>query len=287
MLRYISPHETGHTLVSWHFEIAAAPRIPLDEDGDFMEQAVTEREAAGSPFEQSCIGWAGIIGEAITGNPSPWLDELPWKLSAANLEPWHWVVLESFDHLSIGDQQHIMAYFDPLKSCRFAFKILTENLGELNRLSTELAAHTLARRQAILTARIKAEVAAEARRWEGVPRPELPANANRFIELVAGDTDHFQKFLEHRARLHLTNGRTSDPVELHALFNGTYETEFARALTLQRDIYRNFNGESWLMKTAAPELKAKAGLMPQGSAPRTATRQATTELPYVNIPKLR
>ena len=40
------------------------------------------------------------------------------------------------------------------------------------------------------------------------------------------------------------------------------------------------------MKTAAPELKAKAGCMRQGSALRTTTRQATMEFPYAYIPHI-
>lgn len=248
VLRYVSPHETGHTLVAWHFGIAAVPCLPLSEDGDFMEFAMSERESRGTDFEQSCIGWGGIIAQACTDNPSPWMEEkLPWKLTEENLAGWHWTVLKEFECLSRGDQQCIQSYFDPLKSCRFAFKILTENLDKLKRLSAELSAHTLARRQAILTAKLKLEIEAEHRRWEGIPKPELPASADRFIELVAGDKDHFQKFLEHRARLHLTNGRTADPVELHALFNGTFDREMARALTLQRDLYQKFPDDAaWL-----------------------------------------
>jgi hypothetical protein len=246
-LRSVSAHETGHTIVAWHFDIAAVPCLPLDEDGDFLEFATSERESRGTDFEQSCIGWGGIIAQTLTDNPSPWMEEkLPWKLTEENSEAWHWTVLKEFECLSRGDQGCIQSYFDVLKSCRFAYRILSEHSEQLKRLSAELSEHTRRQRSLIVTARLQAEVAAEARRWEGVPRPELPASADTFIELVAGDKDRFQKFLVHRARLHLTNGRTGDRAELHALFNGTYETEFARALTLQRDIYRNFNGESWL-----------------------------------------
>jgi hypothetical protein len=247
-LRLVSPHETGHSVVAWHFDIAAVPCLPLDDDGDFMEMAVTEREARGTDFEQSCIGWGGIIAQSLTDNPSPWMEEkLPWQMTEKNLVAWHWTVLKEFARLSRGDQACIQGTFDPLKSCRFAFKILTENLDALNRLSTELSAHTLARRQAILTAKLKAELAAEARRWEGVPRPTLPATKEQFISLVAGDKDRFQKFLEFRSRLHLTNGATSDELEIRNCFNGTFDKEMAMALSLQRDLYGKFpNGDAWL-----------------------------------------
>jgi hypothetical protein len=249
VLRSVSVHETAHTIAAWHFEIAATPRLPLDEDGDFMDEAVSEREAAGTPFEQSCIGWAGIIGEAVTGNLSSWLDELPWKLSSANLEPWHWTILETFDCLSRGDQIHIQAFFDPLKSCRFAFKILIENLDELKRLATELSAHTLARRQTILTAKLKAEIEAENRRWTGTARPEnFPTDAKQFTAMLCGgDKNRFQQFKEFQALLHLTGGRTADLAELHSLFNGGFESAHTLALSLQDAIYAKFtSGDAWL-----------------------------------------
>jgi hypothetical protein len=263
-LRYISPHETGHALVSWHFEIAAVPRLPLSADGDFMEFAVSERESRGTDFEQSCIGWGGIIAQALTDNPSPWMEEkLPWKLTEENLEAWYWTVLKEFECLSRGDQQCIQSYFDPLKSCRFAaFKILTENLDELKRLSVELSAHTLARRQTILNAKLKAEIETENRRWEGVPRPTLPANVDTFVALVAGDKSCFETFLEHRARLHLTNQRTADEAEIRKCFNGTFDVEFSRALSLQRNLYEKFpNPAAWLGAVAC--FRQWANLQPQ------------------------
>ena len=210
-LRHVSVHETGHAVAAWHFGIGAVPRLSLDADGDFAEQPVCEREAAGTPFQQSVVGWSGAIGEGVTGCQSPWMDEeLPWRLTEENIEAWHWTMLHNFDRLSIGDQQHIQAFFDPLKSCRFAFKILSENLTELVRLSTELSAHTLAARQSILTAKLKLELETENRRWSGVPRPEncQPMRNNSLNCCAAGQRPLSNSSWNFGSRLHLTNGRT-------------------------------------------------------------------------------
>ena len=49
-LRSVSVHETGHAVAAWHFGIAAVPCLPLSEDGDFMEFAMSERESRGTDF---------------------------------------------------------------------------------------------------------------------------------------------------------------------------------------------------------------------------------------------
>ena len=205
------------------------------------------------------------MAQSLTENLLPWMAELlPWKLTEENLEAWHWTVLKEFECLSRGDQQCIQSYFDVLKSCRFAFDILIGNLDELKRLSAELSAHTLARRQAILTAKMKAEIEMENRRWAGVPRPEnFPTDAEQFTAMLCGgDKNRFQQFKEFQARLHLTNGRTGDLAEVRALFNGGFESAHALALSLQHDIYRKFhNGDTWL--AAAYRFRHWANLQPQ------------------------
>jgi hypothetical protein len=137
-IRSLSVHEMGHVMTCWHFDIAAIPTVELREDGTIVN-GYCWRERDGDPWAISCISWAGVVAECLLDCPCPGRTRHVWKLTEQNLVPWGWSVLYHYRELSLPDQIGIHKYFDPLKSLRFAFKLLSNQREELDRLAKEFA----------------------------------------------------------------------------------------------------------------------------------------------------
>lgn len=234
--RRVAIHELGHSLACGSFAHHSSPEVfcegDWDRNGFIAGECRFDPLARMTAFQKSVIGWAGYIAEHVCGVEHP-LRRNPFPLTRATLKEFYHAAFDNFEEkFSSADQILICSYRSHWISFKACWKRLRKKKQTLLRLA-RVGNFNFNR--------------AEENKWKGVARPDFPASREQFVQLIAGTPERYEAFLDYRARLHLSNQRTSDPVELRALFGAIYQIEFARALSLQRDLYDKFqNGNSWL-----------------------------------------
>ena len=127
-------HELGHYFVALHYN--ESPSIVIWRSGTSNQSG--ERTVLGScsyawktPFQRSCVGWAGEIATIIFES-SDISDE---ELFASVLEQWE----ESREDFSITDVEAINTYRVPTRSLKKAIAILSDNAETLRAKVGELS----------------------------------------------------------------------------------------------------------------------------------------------------
>jgi hypothetical protein len=135
-------HELGHAEACIRFNIPcqavvfppdARPVNPASIGG--VMAGVCRMVRSGTPYQNSVIGWSGVLAEIITGVPNPVIDPgLP--LRADTLREVYGACLVSFDKLSLPDQTLICGFRrSHWQTYRASWELLRSKKGRLLRLA--------------------------------------------------------------------------------------------------------------------------------------------------------
>jgi hypothetical protein len=133
-LQSVAIHESAHRLVADEFGLSPQILVTSSEIGVCVSKS-------GSGFANSCIGWAGVVGEDLANcrHSKRKLPRVALPLRAADLREWHRQMTEcgGLDEMSSDDRRSIL-YHGGLEPVEKVFEILARNLGFL-RLDAHMA----------------------------------------------------------------------------------------------------------------------------------------------------
>jgi hypothetical protein len=100
---------------------------------------ICQIKEAVTPFQSAVIGWAGVLGVCMFGEPPAYAP--PFKPSTLRqLRVWHDMMLAQIQYLSGTDRAMIIGYKKFWQSCKAAFLILSKNKSRVQWLAKHLAA---------------------------------------------------------------------------------------------------------------------------------------------------